>query len=98
MAWQLHPPVPPGPMGVSHQVLWTSALSGSLEVLNFNYSRWFFIFPVPAFDFCNLGGVAGATLGLQALLGGEDHGKIVEYLNFLRVLRNQVSHILPESP
>jgi len=36
--------------------------------LSFSYSGWFSILPVPAFAFCNLGGVAGA-------LTGEDRGK-----------------------
>ena len=50
----------------------------------------FFILPVPAFDVCDLGGVAGA-------LASEDWGKkVIEYFNLLHVLGNQVSYFLPE--
>jgi len=49
------------PADASHQVPWTCAPSGSLvSNLVFSYSGWFFILPVPAFAFCNLGGVARA--------------------------------------
>jgi len=58
--------------------------------LIFFYSGWFFVLPVLAFAVCNLGGVAGA-------LTCEDSGeKVIEYLNFLHIPGNQVSHFLPE--
>ena len=58
--------------------------------LIFSYSGRFFILLVPAFDFDDLGGVAGA-------LPGEDWGKkVIEYLSLLRIPGNQVSCFLPE--
>jgi len=57
--------------------------------LIFSYSGWFFILPVPASAFCNLGSVAGS-------LACEDRGKtVVEYLRLLHILGNKGSLYLP---
>ena len=55
-----------------------------------SYNEQFFILPVPAFAFCNLGGLAGA-------LAGEDWGKnVVEYLSLLYIPGKQVAGFLLE--
>lgn len=56
-----------------------------------SYSSQSFIPPVPAFTFCDLGGVPRA-------LPGEDGGKtVIEYLSLLNFMCNQDSHFLLES-
>lgn len=58
--------------------------------LIFSYSGWFFFLPVPAFVFCDLGGVAGTVAS------EERSKKIIQYLSLLYTLDNQVSHFFPE--